>query len=433
MTPDTPTPPPISKPPRLLTVVVILGSFALGFYSGNYRATRQPHRAPESLNSKIITNLYSSSRAASVDFNQFWNIWDKVKEKYVDQPVPDNKLFYGALGGIVQGLGDPYSVFFPPKEADQFSKDLSGEFDGIGAEIGLKNNQLVVVAPLPESPAERAGLKPGDAIFAIDGKDTAGITLEEAVSKIRGPGGTTVTLKVSHVRVTRILDVKIVRAKIMIPSVIWKMRDNKIAYLRITYFNQDTSRAFDKAVNEIAAKSPKALILDMRSNPGGYLDSAIHVASEWVKEGVIVRERFSHGNANDHATEGAHRFVGIPTVVLVDGGTASGSEIVAGALQDYGVATIVGAKTFGKGSVQDFESLPDGSAIKITIAKWFTPKDRAIDHTGITPDVVLPEPKETNGDGTASTTTEKEPIDRGIEKALEILKGNKPPPAGGRN
>lgn len=411
-----------NRTPKLLLTIVIIGVFALGFYAGNARRDRGASAdASAALNNNNVLNLYTTGRVGSVDFNQFWTIWDKVKEKYVDQPVTDSKLFYGALGGIVQGLDDPYSVFLPPKEADQFTKDLAGEFEGIGAEIGIKNNQLVVVAPLPESPAERAGLKAGDQILTIDGKDTAGLTLEEAVGNIRGKGGTTVALKINRPGQNRILDVKIVRSKITIPSVIWSVKEHNIAYLRITYFNQDTSRAFDKVVNQIVAKAPKGLILDLRSNPGGFLDSAIHVSSEWIREGVIVRERFSQGRSTDHATDGSHRFAGLPTVVLVDGGSASGSEIVAGALQDYGVATIVGTKTFGKGSVQDFEQLGDGSALKITIAKWFTPKDRAIDHTGITPDVVLEEPKEPNG-VTPSSTPDKEPIDPGIEKAIEILR-----------
>ncbi|MFZ2189622.1 MAG: S41 family peptidase [Candidatus Magasanikiibacteriota bacterium] len=369
--------------------------------------------------SKVL-NLYSKSHSGEADFSQFWNIWDLLKEKYVSQPISEKDLYYGAIRGLVSGLNDPYSVYFPPKEAEEFAKDLSGEFEGIGAEIGLRDGQLIVVAPLKGSPAEIAGLRPGDKIFAIDGEETINLGVDEAVKKIRGPKDTSVKLTISHVGAETFEDISIVRNVITVPSVEWSMKENNIVYLRISFFNQDTWQEFDKAVKEFTAQSPKGLVLDMRSNPGGYLDSAVAITSEWVKEGTIVSEKFNNQEENKYPTEGKHRLAGIKTIVLVDEGTASGSEILAGALQDYGLATVVGKKTFGKGSVQDFQALPDGSAIKITVAKWFTPNGRQIDETGIMPDIIIEEMFTDVGND--EKTGELKYTDKGLEKAIELLK-----------
>lgn len=374
--------------------------------------------------SKLI-NLYSKTRSPEVSFDQFWDVWDKVKQRYVDQPVSDVDLFYGSIAGMVASLGDPHSVYFPPKESKEFSKDLTGEFEGIGAEIGMRDNQLTIVAPLPGSPAENAGLKPGDKILAIDGEETAGIKLDVAVSKIRGPRNSEVTLTITHNGFETAEDIVIKRDKINIPTIDWKIVENTdIAYLRISYFNQDTWFDFDKAVRDVLRQSPKGLVLDLRSNPGGFLETSIDVASEWVKQGVIVSEKNGEDVLLEHKSRGAHRLADLPTVVLVDEGTASGSEIVAGALQDYEAAKVIGMQTFGKGSVQDFEVLPDGSGLKLTIAKWFTPKDRVIDGEGIEPDIILEEmfvpikSDEPNENGEYYIIDMK---DIGLEKALDIL------------
>ncbi|MBD3311463.1 MAG: PDZ domain-containing protein [Candidatus Magasanikbacteria bacterium] len=364
-----------------------------------------------------VLNLYKNGKSDELDFDQFWELWDKIKEKYVVQPVNDEDLYYGAMEGLVSGLKDPYSVYFRPKKAEEFVKDLAGEFEGIGAEIGIRNEQLTIIAPLPDSPAEKSGLQAGDKVYAIDGEDTFELSLDEAVSKIRGPKGSEVVLTVSHDGYDEIEEVSIVRDTINVPTVSWEQKENDLYYLRISYFNEDTWTEFDKAVREIIMNSPKGVILDLRSNPGGFLQTSVDVAGEWVESGVIVRERYSDGRVNEYKSRGKHRFADIPTVILVDGGTASGSEIVAGALQDYSLATIVGVQTFGKGSVQDFETLSDGSALKLTVARWYTPNDRQIDEEGIMPDVIVEEMFVAEG-----TDGENIINDKGMEKAIEILK-----------
>jgi carboxyl-terminal processing protease len=337
-----------------------------------------------------VINLYSSTRSSNVNFDLYWDVWDMVQKKYVDEDVDHVALFYSSIQGMVAGLNDPYSVYFPPREAKAFADSLSGEFEGIGAEISIKDNQLTVIAPLPTSPAERAGVRAGDQIIAINGTDTTGITIEEAVSMIRGKKGTEVVLTIRHESDSTFQDITVVRDTIEIPTILVE-KEADIAYIRISYFNQDTWRDFNAVVTELVADRPSGIILDLRSNPGGFLETSVDIASEWVTTGPILIERERGGVEKVFTTRGAHRLAGIKTVVLVDEGSASGSEIVAGALQDAGAATVIGAQTFGKGSVQDFQVLPDGSALKITIAEWLTPNKRVINDVGITPDIVIEE------------------------------------------
>lgn len=389
----------------ILILASFLGGIALGGWQGRIETEKKFVGGTVGNTEQLPDHL-----SKDVDFNLFWKVWDMVKNNYVHQPVPDTELFYGALSGIVSSLGDPYSVFFDPDMAKEFQQELEGAFDGIGAELGIKNKQLTIIAPLSGTPAEQAGLKAGDTIVAIDGKDTTDMALDYAVSLIRGTKGTEVTLTIWREGWEKTQDLKIKRDRIEVASVKWETKGD-IAYIEINHFNEDTAGKFNEAISELLPKNPKGLILDLRNDPGGFLDTAIDVAGEWIENDVIVIEQADSGEKNEERSKGVARLKDIKTVVLVNEGSASASEIVAGALQDYGKATLVGKKTFGKGSVQNLESLPDGSAVKITVAEWLTPKGRHIDKEGISPDMEI------------DLTAEDYNADRDpqLDKALEML------------
>lgn len=326
---------------------------------------------------------------ADVDFSLFWDVWRMVEQQYVDQPVTDEDLYYGALQGLVWGLGDPYSTFFTPEMAEEFAQELEGSFFGIGAEIGLDDSgSIVVIAPLPGTPADVAGVKAGDHILFVDDNDTAGMTVNEAVQLIRGDKGTKVVLTMYREGTAEPFDIEIERDEISIDSVTWEVRDDGIAVITVTMFNEDTVRLFDKAVKEIADAGSKKLILDLRNNPGGYLDGAVTLGGYWIDGQTVVVEEV-RGERQEFPADGPNKLADIPTVVLVNGGSASASEILAGALQDLNKAELIGEQTFGKGSVQEYHELPDGSAIKITVARWLTPLGRSIEEEGIAPDQVI--------------------------------------------
>jgi len=397
-----------------MSMILFVVAFGLGFLSSQYYFIHKnvTNENGEVEQVKILKLNRTLNRSNEIDFQQFWDVWDKIKAKYVKKDIKDQDLFYGAVQGLVYSLGDPYSLYFPPKAADEFAKDLSGELEGIGAEVGVKNQQLVIISPLPDTPAERAGLRPGDKIIQIDKEITMGMDVNTAVSKIRGKAGTEVVLLVERDGWNEPKEKKIIRAKISVPSVTFEMKNEKIGYFRVLQFNEDTQRQFDKGIKKFFSAGGKKIILDLRNNPGGYLDQSIKMASEWISKGVIVSEKGNDGNNKDHEALGNARLGDIKTIVLINGGSASASEIVAGALQDTKKATIIGTKTFGKGSVQDFEMFPDGSALKLTVAEWYTPNGRNINKEGIVPDIEVKE----------DWDKEKVGEDVVIDKALELLK-----------
>jgi len=410
---------------KFLFGLFFLVVFFLGFFSGTTFSIKKSILNDDGeVEITKVMDLYSKTRSEEVSFDQFWKLWDKIHEKYVIQPVDDVELFYGAMQGLVAGIGDQHSVFFPPEIAKQFAEDLSGKFGGIGAEIGEKNDRLVVIAPLAGSPSEKAGMRIGDMIFTIDGEETLGLTVGEAVEKIRGEKGTQVVLGVSKNEGSPIKEISITRADIDVPTVTLEFFDGNIAFLKIAYFNGNTVKQFNEKVLEIEKKNPKGIVLDMRSNPGGYLDAAIAVASEWIPDGEVLKEKFRDGETRVYRSSGSHKLSGIPTVILVDEGTASGSEIVAGALQDYQIAKLIGKKTYGKGSVQDFEVFDDGSALKLTVALWYTPADRVINEKGIEPDIEIEKMfVEKPGIEEGKGETRDDFVDMGLKKGIEILKG----------
>lgn len=397
-----------------LMAIVFIATFGLGVFAGqNWHFKKEFTNAGVKGDIAQVANIdRTGSKVDSVDFNQFWAVWDRIKQKYVSQPVKDTDLFYGSIQGMVNSLGDPHSVYFPPQAAEEFSKDLSGELEGIGAEVGIKEGQLLIISPLPSSPAEKSGLLAGDKILAIDGESTVNMDTVMAVSKIRGTAGTKVTLLIDRDGLDKSKEIIITRAKINVPSVVFSMKEGNIAYFRITQFNPASSRGLDAYIKQLKNKNVNGIIVDLRNNPGGYLDVAVDIASKWISNGVVVSEKGLNNFHEEFKTKGDHPFAGIKTVVLVNKGSASASEILAGALQDYKLATLVGEKTFGKGSVQDFETFPDGSALKLTIAEWFTPLGRNINKEGIAPDVEVVQDWE----------KEKVGEDKVLQKAMELLK-----------
>ena len=303
-----------------------------------------------------------------------------------------------------------------PETAKSFGDELQGTFDGIGAEIGIRDKQLVVIAPLPGTPAEKAGLRAGDKILGINKFDTAGMAVDYAVTLIRGPRGTKVTLTVLSGGESESRQVEITRNRIVVKPARGELKDlptgGKAAYIRLTQFSKDINQEFQTVWQDLAASGPKGIVIDLRNNPGGYLDQAVDVASHWVGGSkVVVKEQLVPPEFNEYQSTGKAELANIPTVVLVNQGSASASEILTGALQDWHLATVVGEQTFGKGSVQSVEDFSDGSAVKLTIAKWFTPKGRSIDKNGLKPDI---EVKMTRDD----TDKGRDPQ---LDRALELL------------
>lgn len=328
-----------------------------------------------------------------VDLSLYWDVWAKLQNNYLDAHAAqqDQVLIYGSIKGLVESLEDPYTVFMDPEETKQFEENLHGSLEGIGAELSVRDGMLVVVSPLKNSPAEKAGLLPGDIILQIEGEVTAEMTLFEAIMKIRGEKGTDVTLTIIREDLSKPFDVTITRDEITIDSISTETLEGNIFYISINQFSDQTTREFDRAVQEILLNPPKGVILDLRFNGGGYLDIAIDIVSEFIrgdKVGVIIQMR----NPEDNQTLKVHgnaRLPDIPLIVLVNRGSASAAEIVAGSIQDHKRGLVMGEETFGKGSVQEVEMLKDGSSLRLTIAKWLTPNGRDIEKAGIIPDRIV--------------------------------------------
>jgi carboxyl-terminal processing protease len=353
----------------------------------------------------------------TIDFSLFWDAYNKLHENFINpDKIVDQKVVYGAIGGMTQSLGDPYTAFFDPTQAKTFEQDLAGSFGGIGIEVGIQKGQMTIVAPLKGTPGDKAGLKSGDQIIKINGQSTADMPSDQAVNLIRGKVGTSVTLTIFRDGWKETKDFTVTRDTINIPSVDWKLEDGDVAYIHIYQFDQTLSPDFQKIAFEILKSPAKKIVLDVRDNPGGYLEVAQDVAGWFLQTGQVVTiEDFGKGKAQQqYKAEGNAAFGHYPMVVLMNKGSASASEILAGALRDDRNIQLIGEKSFGKGSVQEVVTLRDGvSFLKITIAKWLTPKGNSISEVGLNPDV-----KVTISD--ADATANKDPQ---LQKALEIVKG----------
>ena len=366
----------------LLPIIFVLSLgifYFLGYLHGHANLVFSKKFVPQITNTEL-------GKPKDIDFSLFWEVWNKVEDQYPGK-VDRKKIFYGAISGILTGLDDPYSVFMEPGQSKTFLNDLEGIFDGIGVEITMKNNQITIVSALKDTPASKAGLMANDIILKIDGKETTNMTLDEVVNKIRGVKGTKVTLTIY--RNGKQKDYTVTRDKIKVESVKYEFKDSNIAYIKIDQFGDDTEDLFNKAISEIQLKKPKGIILDLRDNPGGYLETSVNIASAFIKNGVIVSEQYKGDKKDEYKSTGDGRLEGYKLVVLVNGGSASASEIVAGAIQDLGKGKLIGEKTFRKGSVQELEALKDEAYLRLTVAKWLTPKGRYINSSGIEPDIVV--------------------------------------------
>jgi carboxyl-terminal processing protease len=312
--------------------------------------------------------------------------WSVISHNYVDLTrVNSPNMSAEAIRGMVTAINDPYSAYLSPEEFQSSNSGFQGKFEGIGATVGVKNNVITIIAPIPDSPADKAGIKPGDAILAIDGKSTSGIGVQEAVSLIRGPKGTPVKLLIQHEGENVTPEITIVRAEIQLSSVSFSMKGD-IAYIKISHFTEQTNLELLPVLGNITQAGATGIIIDLRSNPGGVLSTVVDIASHFIKDGVIVSTVDNKGKKETLSVTPGSLTTDLPMVVLTDNYSASGSEVLAGALQDYGRATIAGTTTYGKGSVDRLFQLKDGSGIYLTIGRWLTPKGRMIEGQGIDPD-----------------------------------------------
>ena len=373
----------------LVAVILVVCAFGGGIVVGNLVPRLKPATVP-TLTATPDANQGGTPADLQSQFAPFWQAWDLVHKNYVDQPVDNTKLVEGAISGMMNALGDPHSGYWTPQQTSDANMAMQGAYDGIGAYVDTRGAYLTITKTIPGYPAEKAELQTGDQITAVDGQDVTGIDPDLVrMTKVMGKAGTDVKLTVLRTGVEKPLEFTITRAHIVIPSVTSKMLDNKIAYIQITVFGETTASDFHDQLSKLMSQNPAGLILDLRDNGGGYLDAGIAVASEFIDHGVIVTEQYGDGSKVPHNANPGGVATTIAMVVLVNGNTASASEIVAGAIQDDGRGKLVGELTYGKGSVQNWIPLSDGGTARITIAKWLTPNGRTIDKKGLTPEVVV--------------------------------------------
>lgn len=421
---------------------VIFLSLGLGYRFGQ-RSVGNPERGGGG--GGIISVLPASeisgkenATSARLDFSLFWEVWDLLGRNYLDKKAIDpQKMVFGAISGMVSSLGDPYTMFLPPSQNKEAKDDLNGALEGIGAQLGVSDKKIIIIAPLKGSPAESAGLRPGDWIQKVDGKETFDWTIQDAISKIRGPKGTSVTLQILPKNSSASSEMIIKRDAIHVASVEWDLKSvecanegmleckevkencptcNKIAYLKLTRFGDETNTEWESAINEIVEKTSgipssvyKGLILDVRNNPGGYLNGAVFIGSEFLKMGTVVIQENADGSRDELTVNRRGKLLNVPMTVLINKGSASASEIVAGALQVRRRATLVGETSFGKGTVQQAMDLKAGAGIHITTAKWLLPNGQWIHQKGLIPEVSI------------ENDTTKPDVDLQLEKAYESL------------
>lgn len=386
-----------------LATLLACGAYGAGFGSGYYVRARVADTScppptiecpPVGGSTPTPTRVRGTSGGTTptpeeeAAFQVFWEAWAAVKEEYYGELPTTDEMVEGAIRGMVQTLGDRFTSYISPKIARVINEDATGTFEGIGALVRMNDkNQLEISRPFPGQPADKAGVRAGDIVLAVDGTSIAGYGLYEAIALIRGPAGSKVTLTLERAGEDKLFDVTITRARIEIPIIESKMLPDNIAYVKLDEFSAPATDRLQAALKDLLAKKPQGLILDLRDNPGGFLQQAIYVSDQFLSSGIIVIERMAEGEAKTFRATPQGIAQDIPMVVLVNGGSASASEIVAGALQDLGRAKLIGEQTFGKGSVQTARTLSNNGEMRVTIARWFTPNERAIHGEGLKPDI----------------------------------------------
>ena len=381
----------------VITTLVAMLAFGMAFVSGYLFGRSEPARGPLS----FLDVLQPSTARATQEgvltadeqqrFRVFWEAWQVVERDFYDKSQIDHqKLIYGAVKGMVDAVGDPYTVYQTPAQREISDTDLRGSFDGIGIQVDMKDNRLTVVAPIEGSPAEAAGFRPGDVVLEVDGKSLSGKTLNDTVGLIRGPRGTPVTLTVLRQGTNDPVEITVVRAEIKLKSVRVRMLDDQVGYLRISSFSASTGTEMANGVKSLVDQQARGIVVDLRNNPGGYLSTSVEASAQFVEPGtVVLYQQSGNGDRKTYRTEGGGTATDLPLVVLVNKGSASASEIMAGALRDNGRAVLVGEKTFGKGTVQNVHELSDKSGLRVTTAQWLTPAEKPIQGVGLLPDQVV--------------------------------------------
>lgn len=401
---------------RAFVVCFVLFLFGLAYFGGYEQGRTVSTEASESIlppGEAIILN--KKSQDATIDFSLFWKVWEVLKDKYVDKSKLDaRELFYGAIDGMLAATGDPYTTFFSPKENQEFNEDISGTFEGIGAEMGMKDDIITIIAPLEGTPAEKAGLLSGDKIVKIDGIVSSNYSLDEAVKHIRGQKGTEVKLTIFRVGEEETREIIVRRDVILVKSVRFEMKEGGIAYIRVSRFGEDTNALFKDATKQALAQKAGSIIIDLRNNPGGFLETAVSMGSLMLPSGkVVVMEEDGEGKRTELKARGGDILSAVPTVVLINEGSASASEILAGALRENrDNVTLIGKKSYGKGSVQELVSVSKDTAVKITVARWLTPLGKQIHNVGISPDIEV----------SISSDDRENKRDPQLDRALEELK-----------
>ncbi len=421
----------------VFALIILAGTFSAGIVIGHYFVPQQefsqpllpvkesisnapeklgePEQAEESEMPEDHSALQPTEIMTQDElFIPFWEAWNIVQQQYVDQPVDDVAMMRGAISGMLNSLGDQHTSYMDPEQFRQANIPMEGEYEGIGAWVDTNAEYLTIVSPMPNSPAEKAGLKPGDEVIAIDGDDMSGIDGNLVIKRVLGPAGSDVVLTIRREGVAELFDITVTRAKITIPSVEYHVLEDheNIGYIQITTFAQDTRAELRKGIKEVLSEDVDGIIIDLRYNGGGYLQSAIEVASEFIAEGVILYEDYGNGEVNTFEAMNGGKATDIPLVFLVNEGSASASEIVAGAIQDHERAPLVGMTTFGKGSVQNWIPLSnEQGAVRVTIARWLTPDHRQIHEIGLEPDYYVEFTEE---------DYENE-VDPQLDKAIEVL------------